>query len=256
MSRLACLLLLSLVGTTEAQAAEAVPALVDTVRQARLAQGFEARMSLAVIQPDGTRALPVRLAVIGQVGTDRQRLLIRGIAPDTVRQRWVMAERMADGRIQAFEYESGQSGETAIDPQQRLYHSGLVVWDLFAPWWSWPGQTLGAPRQVAGRECRQLRSVPDAAAGGVAEVLSCVNETARLALSTELFDRRHRPLRTLTVKQMVRKESGAMTAKKLIVTEADRTVTEIEVYAGDEHYEIAPDTFARLDARAADGKRR
>lgn len=250
-------LLLGLACATQSRAEEPVAsALVSTVRQARLSQGFEVRMSLSVIQPDGARAVPVRLAIIGQIGIERQRLLIRGISPEAVRNRLIVAERAADGRVQAFEYQAGNVGEVATDPYRRLYNSGLVVWDMFAPWWDWQTQTLGATRQISGRECRQLRSVAEASAGEIAEVLSCVNETARLALGTELLDAHRRPLRTLTVQHLMRKASGAMTAKKLTVTEADRTVTEIEIYAGDEHYEIAPDTFARLDARAADGKRR
>jgi len=78
-----------------------------------------------------------------------------------------------------------------------------------------------------------------------------VDVDGKLSLRTELFDRHHNLIRCILVKQTMRKESGALAAKKLTITAADRTVTEVEVYSGDENYLVTADTFAKLDAYKA-----
>lgn len=246
MRRVATLLLLC----TFAQAGLGADAsaLVETMKQARLSEGFEARMEVATIAANGRRALPFKLSAIGQIGKDRQRLRIRGISPDKVRGRYVAAERNADGRIRAIQYGEAVSGNIEkSDPAARLFDSGLVLWDMFGAWWNWPQQSIEGTDRIDGRACTLVRSRTDDGASAVREVLSCVDGNAKLSLRTQLYDRRHALLRTIAVKQTMRKESGALAAKKLTVTEADRTVTEVEVYGGDEHYLVNADTYAPLD---------
>jgi hypothetical protein len=245
------LLLLALAAPAHGAGTDAT-ALAETMKQARHSEGFEARMSVFVTQPDGHRAAPFKVAVIGQVSAERQRLLIRGISPEKVRGHYVAAERTADGRIRAVEYGEGTRAKEA-DPYARLFDSGMTVWDMFGAWWSWPGQETGGSGQANGRACALVRS-RSAAAAPVREVESCVDREAKLALNTQLFDRRRKLLRTLSVERTMRKESGALAAKKLLVTEADGTLTEIEVYGGDEQYLVSADTFAALDAQQATGK--
>lgn len=222
--------------------------LVDTMKQTRLSEGFEARMEVATVAANGRRAMPFKFSVVGQIGAERQRLRIRGISPDRVRGRYVAAERNADGRIRAIEYgEPASANIEKSDPAARLFDSGLVLWDMFGAWWSWSQQAIEGSDRIDGRACTLVRSRTDDGTSPVREVLSCVNSEGKLSLRTQLFDRRHRLLRTIAVKQTMRKESGALAAKKLAITEADRTMTEVEVYGGDEHYLVNADTYAPLD---------
>lgn len=225
--------------------------LAAAIRQARLSDGFEARMSVFVTQPDGRRAAPFKVAVIGQVSSERQRLLVRGISPERVRGRFFAAERTADGRIRAVTYEEPSATRKA-DPFARLFDSGMTLWDMFGAWWNWPEQESGGSERIAGRECTRVRS-RGGDAGPVREVASCADKDAKLS-KTQLFDRRHALLRTISVERTMRKESGALAAKKLLVTEADGTLTEIEVYGGDEQYLVTDGTFAALDARTTNSR--
>lgn len=222
-------------------------AAADIMKQAKYSAGFEARLNVLVTLANGAHREPFKVAVVGQMSADQQRLLLRGISPDAVRGRHVAAARSSDGRIKAVSYRAG--GEyAAVDPNARLFNSGLVAWDMFSPWWSWPRQTLDGTDQVNGRECRKIRSATDDTTGNIREVESCVDLTAKLSLRTRLYDNRHALLRTTSVAAVMRKgDSGKLVAKKLIVTEASHARTEIEVYAGDDQYEISAETFAALD---------
>ncbi len=248
MIKLAALLLL-LTFTPPSQGAEtSAPALAEAMRQARNSDGFSARMNVTVIQSDGHRALPFKIAVIGQIDANGQRLLIRGISPDTVRNRYFAAERNNEGRIRAIAYTTVHAIKN-VDPAEPLFGSGLVLWDMLAPWWNWSQQSSGAVEQIAGRSCTPIHSLAAGNNSSIHEVISCVDPDAKLAMRTQLLDRHHNPIRSFMVKKTMRKESGALAASKLTVTTADRVLTEVEVYSGDEHYRIEPDTFAALDAR-------
>ena len=117
---------------------------------------------------------------------------------------------------------------------------------MFAPWYGWTRQQIVGTEKVAGRACTLLRSQTER--GNVREAISCVDPDAGLSLRTQLYGRNHTLLRTLTVQRLMRKDSGSMAASKLTVAESDGTRTEVDVYGGDEHYLVTPDTFARLDA--------
>lgn len=226
--------------------------LAETMRQARYSDGFTVRMNIATIQPNGRRDMPFKLAVIGQLNAKHQRLLIRGISPDKVRNRFVIADKNAEGRIQAISYSAPAStGIAKFDSTAPLFDSGLVLWDMLSPWWNWPRQSLGKTEQIAGRSCTLMSSQSDENFSPIHEVISCVDQDAKLSLRTELFDRRHTLIRTISVKQTMRMESGAWYAKKLTITASDRAVTEVEVYSGDEHYLVTADTFAQFDAYSA-----
>jgi hypothetical protein len=239
----------------EPPAAPSSAALAEAMRQARYSDGFEARMNISTVKADGRRLASFKLAVIGQFDAARQRLLIRGISPDKVRHRFLAAERSADGRIRSIEYgEPISAGIAEADPFAKLFESGPVIWDMFAPWWNWPKQSLGTTEQIAGRDCTIVRSQSDAAISPIREVISCVDKDAGLSLRTQLFDSRRALVRTITVEQTMRKESGTMAAKRMSITGADNSVTEVEVYGGDEHYAIAAGTFAPLGPQPAAGQ--
>jgi hypothetical protein len=239
----------------ESESDSSAAGLADSMRQAKLSDGFEARMNIVTVDPGGRRGQTIKVAVIGQFGTDRQRLMIRGISPNSVRNRFLVAERIADGPIRAIEYrERVTDGVAETDPQKNQFDAGLVMWDMFSPWWSWPKQTLGGTERMAGRDCRIVRSRDETGISPVREVVSCVDKGAGLSLRTQLFDSRRTLLRTISVERTIRRESGLLAAKKLTVAAADNTVTEIEVYGGDEHYAISAETFAPLDHPPAAGK--
>src|ERR1035437_869848 len=71
--------------------------------QAKYSDGFEARMNVFVTKPNGAHPLPFRLALIGQFAADKQRLVIRGISPELVRDRMYAAEQQRDGPLRAVE---------------------------------------------------------------------------------------------------------------------------------------------------------
>jgi hypothetical protein len=235
--------------------APSAEALVDSMREARLSDGFEARMNIVTVNPDGRRSQAIKVAVIGQFDADRQRLMIRGISPESVRNRYLLAERIADGQIRAIEYrERVADGVVEVDPQKNPFDSGLVIWDMFSPWWTWPKQTLDGKERMAGRACTNVRSRDDTGTAPVREVISCIDKDAGLSLKTQLFDSRHTLIRTVAVERTRRRESGLLAAKTLTVATADNTVTEIEIYGGDEHYAVTATTFAPLDHRPAAGQ--
>lgn len=242
--------LLLLLGLTHAYAGEpSAASLAKLMREAQLSDGFSARMNVAVIKADGRRMLPFKIAVIGQMTADRQRLLIRGIAPAGVGKHYFAAERHADAEIRAIAYTEQPATESAAIPElMPLFDSGLVIWDMLSPWWAWPKQTLGAAEQVAGHECTIVTSLAPTGDFPVHEVISCIDQNAKLSLRTQLFDKRHKLIRTLTVEHMMRMASGAVAAKRMTIAEADQSRTEIEAYSGDENHLIDAETFSRLDA--------
>ena len=247
-SVLSCFLLL--LACIPAYAGEpSATSLAGLMREAQLSDGFSARMNVAVIKADGRRMQPFKVAVIGQMTAARRRLLIRGIAPASVRNHYFAAETRAAGVIRAIAYTEQPTTEGAVMPALTpLFDSGMVIWDMLSPWWDWPEQTLGEAEQVAGHECTVVTSLAPAGDLPVHEVVSCIDRDAKLSLRTQLFDKRHRLMRSITVEHMMRMGSGAMAAKRMTITDTDNVRTEIEVYSGDENYLIGSETFFRLDA--------
>jgi hypothetical protein len=237
--------------------------LVDAMRAARASDGFELRVALTAsgpragtgtgtgtdtaASPEGAALEPVKVAIVGQADAAGERVLVRGIAPARVRDAVVMASHV-DRRVAA------RAGGAAVDPQAVLFGTGLVAWDLLAPWWDWPDARVTGTAEVGGHACTELRSRAPAAGGegeAVAEVLSCIDARRGLAWRTRLFDRHHRLLRELVVEREIRTQAGTSAAKLATITSADGRTTRVEVYAGDEHHRIEPGTFAALDDAAA-----
>lgn len=260
MRRAAGLLLLALLGPV-AHGGE-VPtegaALAAAMRAARQSDGFELRMTVAVTDAQGQAAAPVRLSVIGQFAAERDRLLVRVLSTDASQRQTLAVERSADGRIRAIAYgDRAGDGIRVADAQAGLLHSGLVLWDMLTPWWSWPRQQSGRAQDAGGHACTLVRSRPAARAARagadtIGEVDSCLDAAAGLALKTEIFDSRHALLRAITVDKSLRNGAGGLFAKRMTIRGADGSVTVVEVYGGDEHYGIGQDTFAALDAGRAD----
>lgn len=242
------MLLTLLAGTGHAadppQAGPSATMLAETMVQAGYSEGFEARLRLTTVNAYGHRTLPIKLAIIGQANPDRQRLLIRGISPDNIHDRFIAIERLEDGRFRAMEYGAkGADGNPKVDLFAKLFDTGIVIWDMFSPWWHWPIQKLEGVKQLAGRGCALVRSQYGPGKAPIQEAVSCVDKEAGLSLETQLFDGQKKLLRTISVMQMITKENKTMAAKQVLITEADATVTEAELYSGDENYVITPDTF-------------
>ncbi|MBI4995436.1 MAG: hypothetical protein HZC22_00740 [Rhodocyclales bacterium] len=228
---------------TSAVAAPTAAELAASMREARLSPGFEARIQVMKLAPDGQRAEPVKLSIVGQSDATRRRLLLRGIAPESLR-----------GEIRLAEYRAGcihaVDGKGPIDPLAPLFGTGLVAWDMLAPWWEWPQQSLAGTDRVGGRACTLVRSRNDDKDAPIREVLSCVDADAGLALRTQLFDGKGTPVRSIAVVATMRKESGLLAAKKVTLAAGEHR-SEVETYSGDEHYEVPADAFAKLEGQPA-----
>ncbi len=220
--------------------------LADAMMNRLYSDGFEARMTISVTKSSGAHAGPIKVAVIGQLGPWRQRLLVKGISPDSVRDHFVAAERKPDGSIHAIQYDGVSERVSDVDPFANLFETGVVVWDLLSPWWQWPLQRIVRTDHRGGRECTVVRSRRADAISPIAEVVSCVEPGTRLALRTQFFDARGALVRTKELGQIVHTASGSV-AKTLSIEEPNGSVTEIDVYGGDDQYSIRADTFSRLD---------
>ena len=222
--------------------------LAGLMRQTKSTSGFSARMNVLVTRPDGAHATPFKIAVIGRFSADKQQLRINGISPDFVRGRFFAAESVGSGEIRVVAYRTPDK-VSGVDSDARLFDSSLVLWDMFSPWWSWRRQALLAGERINGRECVMIRSSADDKHSAVREVDSCVDVSARLSLRTRLYDAHHALLRTLLVGKTLQKADSFMqTAKKLTLTDAEGVMTQVEVYSGDEQYQIPADAFSALDA--------
>ncbi|MEI7457054.1 MAG: hypothetical protein WCK93_10065 [Nitrosomonadales bacterium] len=229
-------------------AAPGADELAGLMQQAKSTSGFSARMNVLVTRPDGAHGTPFKIAVIGRFRADKQQLRINGISPDSVRGRFFAAESARAGEIRAVSYRTPDK-VSGVDSDAHLFDSSLVLWDMFSPWWNWRRQALLAGERINGRECVTIRSSTDVKNSTVREVESCVDVSARLSLRTRLYDAHHALLRTLVVGKTIQKADPSMqAAKKLTITDAEGVVTQVEVYSGDEQYQIADDAFAALDA--------
>jgi hypothetical protein len=231
---------------TCAQAALAAPTateLATRMREARLTPGAEARVQAVTVAPDGQRSEPVKLAIVGQSDAARRRLLLRSIAPESLRGEVRLAEYRA-GCIHAVD------GKGAVDPFAPLFGTGLVAWDMLTPWWDWTRQSLAGNDRVAGRACTLVRSRNDDRDAPIREVLSCVDADAGLSLRTQLYDGKGAAVRSIAVVTTLRKESGLLAAKKVSIA-AGGEITEVETYSGDEHYDVPADAFAKLEGQPA-----
>jgi hypothetical protein len=206
---------------------------VARLRNARLSSGFELRLQ-EVEAPGSAPGAPVKLALIGRIEAASRSLAVRAIAPDAMRGQLVVVDHRP-GCTRA----ANRSGAT--DPFGDLFGTGLAAWDLVSPWLDWQKQSVHGGDRVAGRECMVLRSRSDGG-GPIREVHSCVDTEAGLVMRTRLFDGHGRLQRSIQVVTTMRKESGALAAKRIAISRGDRR-TELEAYSGDEHYEVPADAF-------------
>ncbi len=230
-------------GQCEAIASRSASQLVDAMRTARASEGFEIRIALRVQSADIPME-PTRISLIGQSGDERARLLARAISPAGLRDRSIVSERVGD-HVQSTAFApDATSASTPADPMAGIFGTGLVAWDLLAPWWNWPEQVDEGPETAGGHACTQVRSRPDRRDGSpVREVLSCVDAGNGLAWSTTLFDGHHHVLRSIEVTRSIRTQAGYSAVRSASITDAHGGVTLVEVYSGDEHYRIRPQTF-------------
>src|ERR1035437_7768382 len=182
----ACLLL-SVSVSYAAEPGVSASAVAEMMKQAKYSDGFEARLNVLITKANGAHPAPFKLAVIGQIAANKQRLVIRGISPDSVRNRAYAAEADRGGSIRAVE--SRSMAEREYDPFAKMFDSGLVVWDMLSPWWNWPNQSLQGTEKIHGRECAKIRSQTNDKNNLIQEVESCVDQQAKLALRTSFFDR-------------------------------------------------------------------
>lgn len=242
-----------------ADAADLLPdvspsALAAGARAAMRSEGFEVRLSLTTVDPDGHRSLPVRLAVVGRIEPHRTRLAVRGISPEPIRDRRFAAQGSPDGNG-AFAYGPGPADlPVPVDPHARLFGTGLVLWDLLAPWWDWPVRLGSGVGHAGENACIEVRSVAESVESPIQEVASCIDPKTKIALRTVLLDRNGRVVRTILVEETMRHASGRTAPRKTLVSAADRSAVEIEVYSGDEDYSVSSDTFAVLDGPASSGR--
>jgi len=231
-------------GYCDAAESRYASAQVDAMRAARDSDGFEMRIAMKMQSAAG-EAEPIRISLIGQSSQERARLIVRVLSPAAMRDRSIISERVGDHvQSTAFTMEAAPAS-TSVDPTAGLFSTGLVAWDLLAPWWNWPEQVDEGPQTVDGHACTQVRSRPDReAASTVREVLSCVDARNGLAWRTALFDGHHRLLRSIEVTRSIRTQAGLSAVRSASVTDAQGNVTRIDVYSGDEHYQILPKTFS------------
>lgn len=249
-------MLLSVSASYAAQPGISATAVAEMMKQARYSDGFEARMNVLITKANGAHPAPFKLAVIGQFSPGKQRLALRGISPETVRNHFYAAEAGSDGHVRAVSSHSKVASDyVESDPNAMMFNSGLVVWDMFGLWWNWPRQLVDGVEQINGRECVKIRSFTDDKNSVVREVESCVDQGAKLSLRTRMFDGGHTLLRTTAVAHLAHKgEGGTMMAKNLKIVADSNMLTDIEIYAGDEQYQISAETFAMLDRLTPSGQ--
>ncbi|MBI5920161.1 MAG: hypothetical protein HY847_00780 [Betaproteobacteria bacterium] len=227
---------------------ETPPGLLEAVQQARYSDGFEVRLAITTVDAQKVRSPPIKIAVIGQASAERQRFLVRGISPEAVRNHYLVTAKNAAGPINAFEYGPDDEGHPiSVDPFAGLFKTDFVIWDLFGTWWDWPRQTAEGLGEVNGRRCLWVRSRP-AALLQIKEVVSCVDKEFALALSTKVYDSQNRLRRTIRVEKLIRKNSNAgLMAKKITIADERGAYSEIDVYGGDEQYQVESETFGVLE---------
>ena len=220
--------------------------IVQDVLQNLRSDGFQVRMQVAVTNADRRIHPPLKVTVIGERKAAQQRLLVRGISPQGIRN-LTFAARAKPG-LPLLALTSDTHGETdASDPFSYLFDSGITLWDLMTPWWRWPEQQMIGNDDVDGHASVLIRSRIRSSSSSIAEVLSYVDQEEAFSWKTEIFDHNHRLLRTISVKRALRSEAGVLAAKKMVIDLPGKSSSDIQVYSGDEHYHITPETFALID---------
>ncbi len=214
--------------------------LAEEAMDAKLSEGFEARMNVYVVENSGKRTFPMKIALIGAFGRERQRIIARGISPASIHDKFYAAERSPSGKIRAVSWD-GTGNAAPFDAGKGIFSSGIVLRDLLSPWFSWANQ-----REEGSSEAGDIRCTLLLSRNGEGEsVESCLDHG--LSLRTRMFGKERSEIRSIQVKETMKTGSGRIAARKLSVREQGGRTTEIEAYAGDEEYRIPPGAFSRLD---------
>jgi len=222
--------------------------IIDAMKSASYSRGFEVRLKISTTNSD--RVDVIKVSVIGEFLSTRKRLLIRGISPISIFNHLVVAEQIGTDTYKIVESD-GKTEDRKIrsDPFVKIFSSDLILWDFFEPWWQWPKQIIGSKKYVDSHECTSIKSQTENQKLPVREIVSCIDSEGKISLHTEFYDGHHRLLRTVEVEKTMVKESLTKVAKVMSVCAMADVKSVIELYGGDEHYEINADTFSLLEIR-------
>ena len=235
-------------GGAPARAQEPAGGLAHDVLEARYSKGFEIRFQVSSVQPEEGRGPGAKIAAIGEMSVDGGRLLTRRIAGELATSHSLVARSDAQGRVTAVRFSAEPGGRVAeTDALSAQPYSGLFLWDMLAPWLRWADQKLTGKDQIDGHPCTLIISRAQSRDFPIQSVTSCVDVKNLLTLRTVLRDSSGNVIRRIDIEQTMRQSSGRLTAKKMRITRPDRPALEVEIYAGDEHYDIDKDTFSALD---------
>lgn len=139
-----------------------------------------------------------------------------------------------------------------VNPEADWGGTGIIIWDFFAPWWSWTQKEIVGTGQVDKRACVLLRSAPKSTTSKTCQVISCIDPESHLALQTQIFDRQNALQRTITVEKFSHMKGGAKIATKIRITGIDGSMTIAETYSGDEQFDIPRDAFTKFASTILD----
>jgi hypothetical protein len=228
-----------------ANADESATELARSMVDAHRSSGFEARFRVWSMQAGVPQGPPSKFSVVGESATDGTRILVRAMAGTSSRP-FAIAARADGSATVSVECPTSAPACTDVnaDPFTAQPLAGLYLWDMLVPWWSWRDQTKQGVEQVDGRTCTSVISRAQDRASRVQSVTSCVDVRNMIALKTILRDARGAVIRRIDVEESMRQSSGRLVAKRLLISGPDQPTVRLEVYAGDEHYEIRAGTFS------------
>ncbi|MBF0281074.1 MAG: outer membrane lipoprotein-sorting protein [Zetaproteobacteria bacterium] len=244
------LLMIGMVGSA-VSAEESAQNIIHRILQHRLSQGFEVRMNIEVFDAENQRQQPLKVALIGRYVEQQQQLLIRGITPAKYTHQIYAAEVGKNQPPRMFRrYGVENHSVEPFNIESPLFDSGLIAYDMLMPWWYWHDQQLIGNQMVNGHDCIVIQSVEQPLLIGqeIHRVISYIDRKELFPWRIEIFNNEQQRLRTLEVQQVMRLESGALTAKALTVEQFNHQVSKIFIYSGDEHYLIQPESFSILES--------
>lgn len=231
-------------GTARLSSADEV---VRSMREARQSAGFEIRVRLSDVRPDDNHSATGQLSVIGEFDPEGGRLVTRRISGVNVTALQMTAEVDARGRVRVVQSNAEHDGAISeADAFAAEPYPGLFIWDMLAPWWMWPQQTVKGIEEVAGTRCLRIVSRTTAIDSPIRSVASCVDMQSRLALQTLLIDAHEKVVRRIDVERVVQRSSAAAGASRMRITGTDGKAITAEIYSGDQHHENTASTFSAL----------
>jgi hypothetical protein len=221
--------------------------LIRAVRNARASTGFEIRLKVSGVRPDGQPSAIVKVVVVGDVTSVASRLVARRLDGEEGAAFSMAAIADQNGNVRSVQAAAPDEKVVASDPYESQPADGLYIWDMLAPWWSWPLQVVDGRSKVGRQPCTLVTSRNESKSALVRSVTSCVDVGNGLALSIELRGTHGALIRRIEVVGTVRNEAHRLVPRQLRITLSGEETTRVEVYAGDEHHETGPATFHMLD---------